>query len=144
MQLPNQIVTCLRHEWMRPLGFFPSFCTYFFYSFCFCLYISLCSSPYSVRFFVPFQLISIAYAFKFRQQLSHMTELVWNGPLSENDLFLINSIDFDPRRQQPPNIPTTQESNLIPFPSSTCGYINEFCHEFGNRLTHLKSADWTY
>ena len=26
--------------------------------------------------FVPFQLISIAYAFKFRQQLSHMTELV--------------------------------------------------------------------
>ena len=94
--------------------------------------------------FVPFQLISIAYAFKFRQQLSHMTELVWNGPLSENDLFLINSIDFDPRRQQPPNIPTTQESNLTPFPSSTCGYINEFCHEFGNRLTHLKSADLTY
>ena len=26
--------------------------------------------------FVPFQLISLGYAFKFRQQLSHMTELV--------------------------------------------------------------------
>ena len=89
--------------------------------------------------FVPFQLISLGYAFKFRQQLSHMTELVWIGPPPTRKWPPLPQQNHRPwsTKYIPHIYPKIQ---LTPSPSLQVGKSFNLI-TIGNRLTHLKLVD---